>query len=107
VTNLDFAELLLKGGTNPNVQAGLGTTPLMSTVELAPGAAKFLLNWPTTDVDITNQFRESFVARPRIAVEDFSRRTTFSDNPEQVQHQFLLQQWRDIGVMLVERGARS
>jgi hypothetical protein len=27
------------------------------------------------------------------------------DNPDQVRHEFLLQQWREIEEMLVERGA--
>jgi hypothetical protein len=107
VTNLDFVEILLKGGADPNAQTAFGKTPLMCTASLAPGAAKFLLNWPTTDINITNRSGESFLVRVRIAVEDFSRRITFPDNPEQVQYQFLLQQWTEIEEMLVERGARE
>ena len=45
VTNLDFVELLLETGADPNAQDHLGLTPLMCTIEVAPGAAKFLLNW--------------------------------------------------------------
>jgi hypothetical protein len=104
VTNLDFVELLLKGGTDPNAQADCGMTSLMSTVDLAPGAAKFLPSWPTTDVNITNRSGEPFLVRVRIAIEDYSRRITFSDHPEQVRHTFLLQQWTEIEEMLVERG---
>jgi hypothetical protein len=48
VTNLDFVELLLKKGADPNSQDHLGGTPLTFTKKFAPGAAKFLLNWPTT-----------------------------------------------------------
>jgi hypothetical protein len=107
VTSLDFVELLLVEGADPNAQDVFGTSPLMNTVELAPGAAKFLLNWPTTDVNITNRSGESFWVSVRIAVEDFSHRITFPNNPEQVQHQFLLQQWTEIEEMLVERGARE
>ena len=38
-------------------------------------------------------------------MEYFSDKLAVHDNPEQIQHQFLLQQWRDIEMMLVERGA--
>jgi hypothetical protein len=116
VTNLDFVELLLKVGADPNAQADCGTTSLMSTVELAPGAAKFLLSWPTTDVNITNRFGESFLVivgiaienySRLIAIEDYSRLITFSDNPGQVRHTFLLKQWTEIEEMLVERGAHD
>jgi ankyrin repeat protein len=53
VTDLDIVELLLKGGADPNAQDRMGRTPLMWTASSAPGAAKFLLKWPTTDVNIT------------------------------------------------------
>ena len=53
VINLDFVELLLEAGADPNVQDNLGMTPLIRTAPGAPGAVKFLLNWPTTDVNIT------------------------------------------------------
>ncbi len=43
MTNLDFVELLLKEGADPNAQDHTQKTPLMSTATLAPGAAKFLL----------------------------------------------------------------
>jgi hypothetical protein len=105
VTNLDFVELLLEAGADPNAQDYLGYTPLMCTNPAAPGAAKFLLNWPTTDVNITARSGESFLAKVRCTVECFSDKVALTDNPEQVQHEFLLQQWRDIEDMLVERSA--
>jgi ankyrin repeat protein len=44
VTNLDFIQLLLEMGASPNVQNVLyGMTPVMPTIPMAPGAAKFLL----------------------------------------------------------------
>jgi ankyrin repeat protein len=52
VTNLDFIEYLLKDGADPNAQDHLEKTPLMLTPPHAPGAAKFLLNWPNTDVNM-------------------------------------------------------
>jgi hypothetical protein len=108
VTNLDFVELLLKEGADPNTQEHIGLTPLMCTTGCtigdAPGAAKFLLNWPTTDTNITAQSGASFLTRVRITVMYFSDKVTLPANPDRVQHEFLLQQWRDIEVMLVERG---
>jgi ankyrin repeat protein len=102
VINLDFVELLLEEGANPNAQEHLGITPLHWS---APGAAKFLLNWPTTDANITTRSGASFLAKVRETVEKLSDRAARPDNPGRVQVQFLLQQWREIKGMLVERGA--
>jgi hypothetical protein len=115
VTNLDFVEFLLGAGADPNIHEDqTGWTPLMFTVmpfvnaiQSAPGAAKFLLNWPTTDANITSQSGYSFRFGVRKAVEYLSSQIALPDNPEQVQHQFLLQQWIEIEEMLVERGARD
>jgi hypothetical protein len=71
VTNLDFVELLLEKGANPNTEDRQGLTPLMHTVPGATGAAKFLLNWPTTDANITARSGESFLARVRLLITDF------------------------------------
>jgi hypothetical protein len=60
VTNLDFVELLLVEGADPNSQDHIGVTPLMGATKFAPGATKFLLNWPTTDVNITTRCGASF-----------------------------------------------
>jgi hypothetical protein len=100
VTNLDFIQLLLKKDADPNAQDHLGSTPLMYTTPYAPGAAKFLLNWPTTDANITTPYGTSFVDRVRRTITDIS-----SLRPDNLQNQFLLQQWREIEEMLVERGA--
>jgi hypothetical protein len=105
VTNLDFVELLLKEGADTNAQDHSGLTPLICTTPGAPGAAKFLLNWPTTDVNITTRSGASFLMWTRKAVEDFSNKVAFLDNPNQVRHEFLLEQWREIEEMLVEREA--
>jgi hypothetical protein len=105
VTNLDFVEHLLEAGADPNARDHTGRTPLMYTMPNAPGAAKFLMNWPTTDANITNGSGESFQSAVRRTLEYFFDKVALPDNPEQVQHNFLLQQWRDIEEMLVERGA--
>jgi hypothetical protein len=104
VTNLDFIELLLEKGADLNLQDHLGMIPLMRTITGAPGAAKFLLNWPTADVNITNRSGESFLAKVRKMIANISDRISLHDNPGRVQHQFLLRQWREIEEMLVERG---
>jgi hypothetical protein len=62
VTNLDLVEYILEEGADPNAQDNLGATPLMYTTPYAPGAAKFLLNWPTTDANITTRSGPSFLA---------------------------------------------
>jgi hypothetical protein len=105
VTNLDFVELLLEKGADPNAQDPLGITPLMYTIPSAPGAAKFLLNWSTTDANITMRSGSSFLTSVRALITEISDSIARPDNHMRVQHQFLLQQWRDIEEMLVERGA--
>jgi hypothetical protein len=101
VTNLDFVEFLLVEGADPNAQKHQGLTPLLLTTPNAPGAAKFLLKWPTTDVNITTSSGASFLTRVRSCMTLFS----VADNPNSVQDHFMLQQWRGIKEMLVERGA--
>jgi hypothetical protein len=105
VTNLDFVELLLKVGADPNAEDHLGLTPLMCTAPCARGAAKFLLNWPTTDANITTRPGVSFLVWVRSTVTEISDKISLPDNPDKVQHQFLLQQWHAIEKMLVERAA--
>jgi hypothetical protein len=107
VTNLDLVEFLLEEGADPNTEDHLGLTPLMHAIPDAPGAAKFLLNWPTTDANITTRSGESFLAWVRSTITDLSDHVARPDNPDQVQHQFLLHQWRGIDEMLVERGAHD
>jgi hypothetical protein len=103
VTNLDFVELLLKRGADPNAQKYLGRTPLIHTIPDAPGAAKFLLNWPTTDVNTTMRSGESFLAEVRKVVQHFAHQVARLDDP--YEHRFQLLQWQKIDEMLVERGA--
>jgi hypothetical protein len=74
VTNLDFVEYLLEVGADPNAQDHLLQTPLMYTLPNAPVAAKFLLNWPTTDANVTTRSGASFLAMVRETVEYLSYR---------------------------------
>ena len=106
VTNLDFVEYLLEEGADPNAQDHQGKTPLMVTIPDAPGATKFLLNWPSTDANITMRSGASFLSWVRATLNSFSDKLVRPDNPDRVQDQFVLQQWRGIEEMLVlaERG---
>jgi hypothetical protein len=104
VTNLDFVELLLEAGADPNAQDHLGTTPLVGTIPNAHGAAEFLLSWPTTDVNITMRSGASFLDAVRRAVEYFSDKVARRDNPDRMQYQFQLHQWDMVEWMLEDRG---
>jgi hypothetical protein len=106
VTNLDFLEFLLTEGADPNAQdRDMGRTPLMYTIPHGPSAAKYLLKWPTTDANITERSGASFLGMVLSLILAFSKGVARPGNPEQVQHEFLLQQWIEIKEMLVERGA--
>jgi hypothetical protein len=105
VTNLDLVEYLLEEGADPNAQDHSGSTPLMYTIPNAPGAAKFLLNRPTTDANIISASGASFLAVVRSKITAFSVKVARPDSPEQVQDQFLIQQWTAIEEMLEDRGA--
>jgi hypothetical protein len=99
VTNLDFIELLLEEGADTNVKDHLGLPPLIFTPKFAPGAAKFLLNWPTTDIHITSRTGATFLTHVRQSI------VFFSQMAESFEQQFLLRQWWEIEKMLVARGA--
>jgi hypothetical protein len=107
VTNLDFVELLLVEGADLNSQDHTGLTPLMCTTKFAPGATTFLLNWPTTDVNITTRSGTSFQASVMVVIASYSDSVARPDNPDRVQHQFMLRQWREIQEMLVLRFAHD
>jgi hypothetical protein len=108
VTNLDFLEFLLTEGADPNAQdRDTGRTPLMYTIPHAPGAAKYLLNWPTTDANLTEHSGASFLHMVRSLIIIFSNEVARPHNPARVQHQLLLQQWIGIEEMLLERGAHD
>jgi hypothetical protein len=81
VTNLDFVEYLLEAGANPNTRDRTGNTPLLYTAPDAPGAVKFLLNWPTTDFNLTLQSGEFFVTIVRWLITTFSDKVALPDNP--------------------------
>jgi ankyrin repeat protein len=108
VTNLDVVEYLLETGADPNSQDHLGKTPLMYTAPFAPDAANFLLKLPTTDVNIPTRSGASLLSLGRsLDYTHFANIVALPVNPDRVQHQFLLQQWREIEEMLVERGAHD
>jgi hypothetical protein len=107
VTNLDLVELLLEEGADPNSQDHLGRTALRQTLTGAPSAAKCLLNWPSTDVNITTRSGASILAMVRQLIPRCYILATSPDNPDMVQEQIQLPQWREVEKMLVERGAHD
>jgi hypothetical protein len=93
VINLDFVEYLLGEGADPNAQDDEGMAPLIYAIPDAPGAAKFLQNWPTTDANITLS-GTSFLRGVGATVKRLSCLSiniALPENPDKVQHQFLLQ----------------
>jgi hypothetical protein len=73
VTNLDFVEYLLEVGADPNAKE-VQDTDVDHAV--CPGAAKFLLNWPT-DANITTRSGASFLATVRWIITAYSDRIAF------------------------------
>jgi hypothetical protein len=98
-TNLDFIQLLLDHGANPNTKDSDGNTPLYYTVPGAPGAAKFLLTYSAkTDPDILG-YGGSFLAMVRSCLENF-----FGPLPDREKYLFQVKQWKEVEKLLVERG---
>jgi hypothetical protein len=77
----------------------------LHTIPNAPSAAKYLLNWPSTDANTTSRSGRSFLAVIRSTIITTLNRIARPNNTEKVQEEFLLKQWREIEEMLVERGA--
>jgi hypothetical protein len=111
VTNLDFIELLLEAGADPNVRNVSGDTPLVVTFPYAPNAAKLLLERDATEVNITSSLHvgaASFLAVVRAYPEQVPPAQHFGRTHARGAHghEFVLGQWHDVDEMLVERGAR-
>jgi hypothetical protein len=101
-TNLDFIQLLLDNGANPNIQNDWGETPLMCTVQMAPSAAKLLIEWPATDVNLTSKSGKCILAMVRNTIDSLTDGCSFPWHPR---NQFSCQQWRDNEKLLVAKGA--
>jgi hypothetical protein len=56
----------------------------MCTTPAAPGAAKFLLNWPTTDANIATRAAGAFVALVRKNIRATSDKLALPDIPLQI-----------------------
>jgi hypothetical protein len=107
-TNLEFIQLLLENGADPNVKDKEGSTPLFKTIPFAPAAAKCLVQWAGTDVNMTHPINGgSILAIVKgtimgIVNGDFSS----ADTPEKkAEKRFLIRQWREVEQMLLKRGA--
>jgi hypothetical protein len=107
VTNLDFINFLLQSGADPNARNHKGATPLMGTTEWAPSAAKLLIEWPATDVNIVDQQGLSIFTFVRKVIENISSAVDGPGNAcRKAEDQFRLQQWLEVEEMLVKKGAR-
>jgi hypothetical protein len=109
VTNLDFIQLqlLLEKGANPNAQDINGITPVMTAIPMAPGAAKFLLEWSTpstTDIDIhiTNRAGMTLLNMSH-SILGYFLNDSLLENPDLEVTNFMLQQWCDIHKLVVEK----
>jgi hypothetical protein len=105
VINLEFIYLLLQHGADPNARDYHGKTPLTQTIQWAPSAAKVLIEWPTTNVNIVNQSGSSMLALVREVISEIAVNVDNRDNPRRAQDAFRLEQWREVENMLVEKGA--
>jgi hypothetical protein len=105
-TNLDFIQLLLDHGANPNAKNSKGETPLHYTKSTAPGAAKFLLTYSDkTDPDIDMNDGRSFLNVVRCAIADGTAEARLLNNQEKKKLLFVLKQWEEVETLLIERGA--
>jgi hypothetical protein len=105
-TNLDFIQLLLDNGANPNAKDSAGTTSLHYIGPNAPGAAKFLLTYSDkTDPDIHTKDGKSFLARVRSAIAEGTYIARLPHNVESKKVLFQVKQWEEVEEFLVERGA--
>jgi hypothetical protein len=90
-TNLDFIQLLLDHGANPNAKDSNGDTPLHYTMMGAPGAAKFLLTYSDkTDPDILANDGRSFLAMVRGGIAGCTEEARLPHNPQSEKRLFLL-----------------
>jgi hypothetical protein len=104
-TNLDYIQLLLDHGANPNANSA-GQTPLSFTVPGAPGAAKFLLTYSDkTDPDILTNDGRSFLAMVRTCIADGTSKARLPNSSQPEIMFFQVNQWEEVEKLLVERGA--
>jgi hypothetical protein len=105
-TNLDYIQLLLDHGANPNAKDSAGQTPLHCTVPGAPGAAKFLLTYSDkTDPDILTNDGRSFLFMVRYAIAECTSEARLPRNPHSEILFFQMKQLQEVENLLVERGA--
>jgi hypothetical protein len=57
------------------------------------------------DLHITNRAGVTFFDMVHSAIDDLSDKVALPECPDRAKHAFLLQQWREIEQMLVERGS--
>jgi ankyrin repeat protein len=109
LTNLDFIELLMEHGADPNALSSLGRTPLMRTVPFAPGAAKFLLTHYSDRVDSNMRAMndgKTFLTMVRECITDHEESLAEeADHESSHAVEFNLEQLREVENLLVARNA--
>jgi hypothetical protein len=105
-TNLNFIQLLLDNGANPNAKDSDGATPLYHSLPDAPGAAKFMLTYSDeTDPDILANDGRSFLAMVRSGIVEGTSKARRPNNPDSKILLFQVKQWQEVEKLLVKRGA--
>jgi hypothetical protein len=107
--NLAFIQILLENGADPNAQDRWGQTPLMHSIMYAPGAAKIMVEWPKTDLHVTQKDGLTVANLVRSTIGNISEYVAAllpdDDSNDRVKCNVLLQQWREVEEMLDEKEA--
>ena len=78
----------------------------MWTIEWAPSAARVLIEWPATDVNIVDRGGVSMLTLVRQVLENISDAADRPGNAcRKAEDLFRLEQWLEVEEMLVEKGA--
>jgi hypothetical protein len=105
-TNLNYIQLLLDHGANPNAIDSDGHTSLHYTGSGAPGAAKFLLTYSDkTDPDILTNNGRSLIAMVRTGIAASASKARLPNNSHPGIIFFQVKQWEEVETLLIERGA--
>jgi hypothetical protein len=91
-----------------NALSTSGKTPLLLTSSLAPAVAKFLIEWPGTDVNHVGQSTGiSSLALVRVCINFFTTALERPNFSRMAECRFIRKQWPEIEAMLVEMGAND
>eukprot|EP00545_Synedropsis_sp_CCMP1620_P003144 CAMPEP_0119006428 /NCGR_PEP_ID=MMETSP1176-20130426/2286_1 /TAXON_ID=265551 /ORGANISM="Synedropsis recta cf, Strain CCMP1620" /LENGTH=264 /DNA_ID=CAMNT_0006958337 /DNA_START=134 /DNA_END=928 /DNA_ORIENTATION=- len=110
-TNLDFIKLLLDNGADPNAQSTLGETPLMYTMNAAPGACKFVVEYKgkgqiKPDLNIRNKKGETILSKVKKGIDGMVQfNLLIAPKDRMAATKLLVQQLEELQGILLERNA--